>query len=409
MTHEQKLLIQGHAYSCADEALQEALARVYGRPERPRCLCVPGGLEMYIARLGRYVVKRMPETGHQHHPDCPSYEPEPGQSGLNELLGEAIVESSPDHVDLYLDFPLVRLPVRRMTQRVQGDVPADVEVPRRRLSLHALLHLLWERAGFNRWVPAMEGKRNWGVLRQHLLEAAQQFQTKGAPLIDFLHIPEGFRMEQAAAISQRRRDDLARLHSVSEPGAFPMMVMIGEFKSVEPSTYGRRVWLKHLPDCPLFIDEKAWQRAERVFKDLIEAREASPQARLRLVLAALVSAKAAFTYRIETLTLMLTTAEWIPVDGLPEAQLVAALVGQARRFLKPLRYDARASVRYPSALLLDTVAAPTPLTVVSSVPVDPGHVASVDSAMGAASGAWAWRINEGMPSLPASRRSGIVS
>ena len=203
--------------------------------------------------------------------------------------------------------------------RPPRDVSAVFDVPRRRLTLEALPHLLWERAGFNRWVPSIQGKRNWGVLRQHLLDAGEQFQTKGMPLVDFLHVPEPFRAEQAAAILERRRDQLVRLHRISEQGAFGMLVMIGEFKSVEPSIYGRRMWLKHLPDCPLFIDDKGGQRTERIFKAHIEARDADPQAHLRLIVAALVSAKAEFTYRIETLSMMLVTEEWIPVDGSPEA------------------------------------------------------------------------------------------
>ena len=33
------------------------------------------------------------------HPTCPSFEPEPGMSGLGELVGEAIIEHSPDQVE----------------------------------------------------------------------------------------------------------------------------------------------------------------------------------------------------------------------------------------------------------------------------------------------------------------------
>ncbi len=45
-------------------------------PERPRCMCQRGGIEMYVAKHRLYVVKRMPDTGHQHHATCVSYEPE---------------------------------------------------------------------------------------------------------------------------------------------------------------------------------------------------------------------------------------------------------------------------------------------------------------------------------------------
>ena len=90
---EQRFLIQGRAYVASDPALQEALATVYATAERPRCLCVRGGIDMYVAKHRRYVVKRMPDSGHQHHATCASYEPEPGQSGLGELIGPP--ESSP--------------------------------------------------------------------------------------------------------------------------------------------------------------------------------------------------------------------------------------------------------------------------------------------------------------------------
>ena len=408
MTDDQKFLIQGRIYGGADAALQSALARVYGGSERPRCLCVPGGLEMYVARVGRYLVKRMPESGHLHDADCPSYEPEAGQSGLAELLGEAIVESSPGQTDLYLDFPLTRFPRRSFSRNAAGEPPSEVSAPRRGMTLRALLHLLWERAQFNRWTPAMKGRRSWAVVRRYILEAAQECRVKGMPLDGFLYVPEPFQIDQAEAIARRRRDELAKLHGVSDEGASPMMVVIGEFKAVEHSTYGRRIWIKHMPDCPLFIDEKAWLRAQRVFKGLIEAQEADPNAHLRLIMAALVHARAAFTFSIDAISLMLTSSEWIPVEGGSDAQLVATLVSEGRRFLKPLRYDAKASARYPSALLLDTGAAPTPLTVISPVLLDPRQVISVGAEMDSASDGWAWRISEGMPSLPVSQRQSAV-
>src|SRR6218665_3832261 len=72
---------------------KEAIARAYSRHRRPRCLCRAGGVEMYIARLADgYIVKRMPETGDRHAPDCPSYEPPAELSGVRPLLGTAIRE-----------------------------------------------------------------------------------------------------------------------------------------------------------------------------------------------------------------------------------------------------------------------------------------------------------------------------
>ena len=101
---EQRLSINGRMYTSRDPALQDALARVYDSPERPRCMCQCVGIEMYVAKHRLYVVKRMPDTGHQHHATCVSYEPELGQSGLGELIGEAIIERSPELIELCVDF-----------------------------------------------------------------------------------------------------------------------------------------------------------------------------------------------------------------------------------------------------------------------------------------------------------------
>ncbi|WP_370870994.1 DUF1173 family protein [Hydrogenophaga sp.] len=76
----------------------DAIAYAFEHRLRPRCLCPKNsdgqGIEMYVARLGDgYIVKRMPETGSQHAPDCLSYEPTAEFSGLGQLIGSAISEN----------------------------------------------------------------------------------------------------------------------------------------------------------------------------------------------------------------------------------------------------------------------------------------------------------------------------
>jgi hypothetical protein len=102
-----------------DEAWQSTLERAHGNGVQPLCLCRPGGVQMHIANYGNYVVKRLPDTGHQHHPTCPSFEPSPSQSGLGEVLGEAVIERAPDRVEVRLDFP----PTRRIGRPV---TPTDL-------------------------------------------------------------------------------------------------------------------------------------------------------------------------------------------------------------------------------------------------------------------------------------------
>lgn len=134
---EQRYLIHGRVFSAHDPELQEALARIHGTPVRPRCLCVRGGVEMYVSKFRDFVIKRMPETGAKHRPTCPSYELPTSESGLGEVLGEAIIERAPDRVELRLDFPLIRR-IGRGVDAAEPQLPGEVSVARKTLrdSLH---------------------------------------------------------------------------------------------------------------------------------------------------------------------------------------------------------------------------------------------------------------------------------
>ena len=398
----QRFLVKGRTYLWSDPALQDALANLYDTPERPRCLCAPGGIEMYIAKHRDYVIKRMPDTGHNHHPTCPAYEAEPGTSGLGELLGESVIEHSPESVELRVDFPFARVPGRALPR---GDpVPvAEVHASWHRMSLLAVMHFLYERAGLNRWYPAMEGQRNQGVLCKYLLEVAEQVKVKGDRLSDRLYVPEPFSANAKAEIAERRRRKLAILQAPQDKGQFKMALVIGEFKDAEALGFGHRLWIKHLPDAPLFIDNKAWEKAERAYGSLLQARDVDAERKPRVLLAALVYAKREQTYQVDTLSMMLTTARYVPIEGVHELALVERLCDERRSFLKPLRYDASSAAMFPNVLLLDALDAhgkPSALHVVSSF-ADPKERAVKEQVLNAlGEGAWAWYTDREMPEFP---------
>jgi len=360
---------------------------------------------MYVAKHRQYVVKRMPDSGPRHHATCSSYEPEPGQSGLGELVGEAIIEHSPESVELRVDFPLARITGRTIA-RGAAQEPAEINVPRHRMSLRAVMHFLFERAGFNRWTPAMEGKRTQGVLHRYLLEAAEGIQTKGVMFSERLYVPEQFHEARKIEIAERRRSKLAVLQSPEDDARFKMAVVLGEYKGAEASPLGRRLWLKHMPDAPLFIASKAWERIERAYGNLLEAPDADTKTKPRVVIGALIFAKREHTYQIDTASFMLTTDNWIPIEGVHEADLIQVLTEQKRRFMKPLRYDARSVAPFPNVLLLDTGLEPTPLHVVSAL-MDPHARAAKEAALKTQRGTpWVWRTEAPMPALPETTRRG---
>jgi hypothetical protein len=362
-------------------------------------MCKHGGIDMYVAKHRLYVVKRMPGTGDQHHATCPSYEPEYGQSGLGQLMGQSIIERSPDCVELRVDFPLAHAPGRALTRRTPQEL-AEINATAHRMSLRAVMHFLFERAGFNRWSPAMEGKRTQAVLHRYLLEAADGIETKGVRLSERLYVPEQFREERKTEIAERRRGRLALLQTPEDDIHFKMALVIGEYKCDGPSPFGHKVWLRHMPDAPLFIDARAWERLKGRYGDLFEARDADTKARQRVVMCALIYAKREHVYQIDGVSVMLTTENWVPLEGIHESDFIQALTGQRRRFMKPLRYDARSAALFPNALLLDTGASPTPLHVVSAL-MDPNDRSAKEKAIKAhGTDLWVWHTDKPMPPLP---------
>lgn len=399
---EQRFFIKGSTYCATDAQLQFALARVYETPERPRCMCIRGGVEMYVAKHRRFVVKRMPATGSEHDPMCPSYEPELQQSGLGELIGAAVVDHSPGYVELKVAFPFERASGRAVG-RGERRGPAAVGTPRHRMSLRAVMHFLFERAGLNRWYPAMEGKRNQGVLHKYLTEAAQEVLTKGVRLSERLYVPEPFSEMTRLQTAERRRSKFAFLQSRTGDVQVKMALVVGEFKASEATGLGRKVWIKHMPDVPLLIDSKAWGRVERVYGNLLEARYADAAHKPRVAIGALIYAKREHTYQIDTMIFMLTTDQWIPIEGMHELDLISALIEQKRRFMKPLRYDAKSAAAFANALLLDAGEKPVSLHVVSAF-MDPKERATKEKTLKSSTEmSWVWHTDKPMPALPVVR------
>src|SRR5215210_4334890 len=199
------------ALSANDPQLGPALADAHARRIRPLCLCREPGAPMYVARVaGQFGSKRMPGTGVQHDPGCESYEAPPELSGFGDVVGRAIQED----VDAGITFLRLGFSLSRTGRKPapaasrEGD---SVKADAAKLSLKATLHYLWEEAGFNRWSDRMSGKRNWFVIRRHLLQAADGKTAKGAPLADVLYIPEVFSAERKTELAQRHLSAVSRI------------------------------------------------------------------------------------------------------------------------------------------------------------------------------------------------------
>lgn len=381
----------------------DAIAHAHEKHLRPRCLCQPGqpGIDMYVARvLNGFTVKRMPNTGSQHATTCPSYEPLAEFSGLGPLVGTAIVENPVTGMTtLKLDFPMSKLPSRAV-QPPSAITSSSVVAHGHRLGLRALLHYLWDQAELTLWKPGFAGRRTWGTVRKHLLQAAENKFVYGHSLLGSLYIPEVFSVEQRDAIRSRRQWLWA--HGAprhEQPQA--LLLMVAEVKEIAPARYGHKAIFKHLPDQAFAVDDALCRRLERSFEHELTLWGTEPD--LHLIMAATFRVGEAGTLAIVELSLMLTTSQWLPVrDGL-EKQLVQRLVGEGRSFVKGLSYNFGRRTAVASAVLLDSGDEALPLWIAiagdQADPQTPEHGPAL----------WAWDPSRGeMPALPPNARPGTA-
>lgn len=382
-----------------DAGFQEFLAQAHTGKLRPVCLCRPRGAEMYVARLeGQYIIKRMPDTGHLHSPDCDSYDPPPELSGLGQLVGGAIQNNPSDGtVALKLGFSLAKSTTLRAAPVSSGETkPESVKTEGSKLSLRGLLHLLWEHAGFNRWSPSMAGKRTWPVIQRHLKQAAMDKVAKGGNLSEQLYIPEPFYIERKDEISQRRRAQMLRL-TPGGKGSKQLMLVVGEVKEIAASRYGHKVVLKHCPDYYFMLADDIHRRMSKAFGEQLAMWDALEDSHLMMV--GTFGCGPTGVASIESLALMNVTSDWLPFENQFEKELVDRLVGQSRRFLKGMRYNMTSSCPMASAVLTDVGDDPVAMYLVW-----PGageeYEEKLDALMAESKiSHWVWRVEEQMPSL----------
>lgn len=396
-----QIAIEGEVIATDIGDFQARLADSQARQIWPLCLCRDRGLPLYIARVGgRLIVKRMPGTGPRHDPACPSYEPPYELSGLGSVAGSAIKEDLDTGTTLLkLDFSLTksagRAPPAPSATPDKGEVRSDGT----RLTLRALLHYLWDQAGFNRWRPGVAGKRNWAVIRKFLLEAVEGKISKGKALSENLYVPEMFHSDREAEITQRRASFMARAMSIPGKGR-PLLIVIGEVKEIAPARSGHRLVIKHAPRFPFLLNEDIHRRMNVVFASELALWNANADA--HLVAIATFGLDSAGVATVETAALMVVTDNWIPFESVAEAGLLDVLTRRKVSFLKGLRYNLPASQPLASVVLHEDAASPLAMFVIPAES-DAAYRLSLDALIEASDlPAWTWSTGEEpMPALPA--------
>lgn len=336
---------------------------------------------MYIARVGgRLIVKRMPNTGSQHAPGCVSYahvleasDRDRPSAGESSRVGFALVERAVS-------------PLRRPG----GSWPAAAGA---RVGLGDLLARLWVSAGLVEWAPGWEGRRTWSVVASRLRRAVDQSDLPGlSPGVVF--VPEPFRSSDRDAIAARREVAWGRVCRRRGQRGGPLLVLLGEVKALEPARFGTRMVIRHLPGAPLYLSQVldgVMRKRFPVELDLWKRVEG-----VRLVVMATFSVTTGGSAVARELTLMASTAQWLPVRDSASLGLVDRLVGERRRFTLAAHPDPLwAAEDSVAAVLTDT----RPWTTLAV-----SRAASGSSVRGSGPGStgsrWVWREGMPMPALP---------
>lgn len=399
------LLLNGKTIDPSGADGQADLAVAWRHKDRLACDCRMSSPEMYVANVnGTYVVKRMPSTGPDHAPGCPSWLPPEEVSGLARLQGKAIEEDDETNTTyLKFAFALAKTGKKRKAPDPGENEASDATAPPSKLTLYGTLQYLWYEAGLTNWYPKMEGKRWWGVVANALRTAAASKVVKKEDLSNQLFIPDPFKPDQKDALNAARDSFFAKLRPISGQSSQKLGILIGELKEVEPSQNGARLTIKHLGK-PLFMDPDLFERFQKVFANKRELALAYPNTQ-QIILATVSTAKLGYPV-VHELTLMLVSSNWIPFEDMRDLDLVTHLTAHKRAFAKSLRFHEPIGAPIARAILLDT---PEPVSLFAKDPDDkPERVEALHKA--ASEGhyeAWIWETDGTIPELPEAGRGAL--
>lgn len=334
----QMIEFRGSHYPVDSDALQVVLNGCDDlRKTRPTCLCVDPPVPMYVSKYkGHHLVKRMPDTGHQHSPMCDSYEVPAVLSGSCELEGKAIVhDEESGTTTLKLAFALSKTGASHATVTDVAETDT-AKVTRTRLTMRSLVDYLWSEAQFNRWHPGMEGRRNYAVLHKYVGRALAGVKSKKLLLAEAMYMPEPFFAINAQEIEMRARAALARC-AYQRTGNQPMMLMFGLVKDFTPARSGAMLQIKHAPFVQFYIPHALVQRMDRLFESehvLWRAHEDS-----NMMVIASIFQNAGGVYELQEVALMLVDRHWLPISGLSQMQMTGRLVAERRSFIRSLAFN----------------------------------------------------------------------
>lgn len=357
-------LVAGVLRRSQDPNFSDSLAALQ-TPRRVLCICVQPPVEMYVPfARGQYGLSCMPGTATKHAPGCSHYEPPLSISGAGAVMGSAIESNDAGDITLRLDFPVSKI-AGKAPPAPSGLTPETAKVDSTKLTMRALLHYLWQEAGFHKWSPRMEGKRNDWVLHKYLLKAADGKRIKVGALSDVLVIPRPSQSQSAGPAGAQSAVDLhvtlQLARAATDPsGGRRLALVLGEVLHIEDRSTPRRFFLRGL-DKGLLVSHDLFKMLEKAFSSQLALWQKGSN---RLMMLATFYNDTVGNPVLSELTLMNTTLDFLPFESVFEEQMLARLVTAHRRFTKGLRFNLNRKIQIATAVLTDTES-PTAIFIVS--------------------------------------------
>lgn len=381
----------------SDTPRGQALLDIAREKRQPiNCLCRPDGrlLPLYTRRLDDFLILcRMPKAGKAHHPDCTFF----GETTKHlctsttvfNQYDAAIVEDDQGITHLNLAVALhLPIPAKALFEKrarsMSKKVGATRSAPKATIDAQGLLRFLWHSARFNRWYPAMEGKRQWNTVAFHLQKVAHDMDVRGV------------RLDSRLVVIQQKIIKAAPLplfiqHHQLQP-ARDMMMVIAKVKK----TVTERQWTKfqlHGMREYLWCPDKVWQVMRYEHRDAEAVVNCEDGDHLIGLFG--VNLIASGFAHVRYASFLPATSRFLPFLHPWEKKLMVNLVDQGRAFSVRLSPgDLSAGVA-----LLDTDEKYTRLSV-----IPPGGQAFHDM------GSWRWDAGQAViPALPRCRSNVSVT
>lgn len=343
-----------------EEKSQEIFKRAKG--QRPSCMCRPAGIPMYLAHYKKFFLKKMPNTGPDHAPHCPSFEPDPGLTGRGIYSKIAATEKPDGRLSIKAAVPiLIRAATGDSNPPQVSPSPGNPNAQKDEFKLTGVLHLLWERAGFNRWAPKMKNRRHYNQIYKFIYEAASLIILRRNPIKSYLYIPEPFKPDLVHEIDARRQRIFKTLTRTSHNEPKRMMVL-GEIRDFISGEEGLGIHLGHTPKTLTFwCDNKMSTKVEKIIA-FATPDWPSVNPLLKIITLMTVEKHEKSKWIVHDITAMVTNKNYIPITSLHEATLTDHLIENDRYFYKPLNYDSKGT-GFANFLLTDTGDSPVPLEI----------------------------------------------